>query len=118
MPGCRPRKLAHLPVLKTTHFSQYYIICYEPFMITHRVVQVILLRALLLISLNDTKLGRFLWILHHMPINGLSAYQPTHPSITTMTYLFILSVHLRRFYELVLDLLNRILHNGINYVLQ
>lgn len=39
---------------------------------TYRVVEMILLRALLLVSLHDTELGRVLGVLHDVPVECLS----------------------------------------------
>jgi hypothetical protein len=43
---------------------------------TYRIVEVVLLRRLLLVPLDDTELGLILGILHHMPVECLSSATP------------------------------------------
>jgi hypothetical protein len=74
---------------------------------TYRVVEVVLLRAFLLVPLDDTELGLILRILHHMPVECLNMSSTLYTIVST--YLLILSVDTSSFDQFRLELLDGVL---------
>jgi hypothetical protein len=79
---------------------------------SYRVVEVVLLRALLLVSLDDTELGLILGILHHMPVECLTS--ATFRLETKIAHLLVLSVDTSSFDQFRLELLDSVLQVSRN----